>query len=331
MFTDKIPEGIRVFDAFPKVAKTYRKQRSSQGGLLSIILAICITCISIMEFFFYFQGTREQQFFVYETISEHMNINLDMTIAMPCKFLQVDVLDQTMDHVFATEVFTKQETTVEDMRHEPLPVTSTGSFDAADLRRTRRKKFNKKSKTLPDGGSACRFYGAVTVHRTQGLLHITAPGWGYGMSNIPLNALNFTHAIDELSFGDYYPSLVNALDGSYGFTDEHAFAFQYYTSIIPTTYTSTFRNVQTNQYAVTENSVRRQTGFRSDPPGIFISYDIEPLGIHIRETYPSLGNTILRILAISGGLVTVTTWVERFYAKRNHTPSPGLLDKDEDD
>jgi endoplasmic reticulum-Golgi intermediate compartment protein 2 len=81
--------------------------------------------------------------------------------------------------------------------------------------------------------------------------------------------INFTHIIDEFSFGEYYPKIDNPLDFTSAQTDESTlfswgeanetdmYRFQYFVSIVPTTYIVNDFNskiIDTFQYAVTEQS-----------------------------------------------------------------------------
>ncbi|WBW73897.1 COPII-coated vesicle component Erv41 [Schizosaccharomyces osmophilus] len=313
MLRKKLPQHLEAFDAFPKVVNEYRKPGSSRGGVFSLAVGFFVLWLFLLECYFYQKGVREQKIMVSDKVSELMDLNLDITLAMPCTHVRVDAADKTNDIVFATNMLTLEETDLSDMRHSS---TKYRPGRKSEYRWVRSGKFRQKKKPVTGAGSACRIYGKITVNRVHGQLQITTPGWGYGLSDIPFHALNFTHHIEELSFGDYYPAIVNALDGHYGFTDKEAFAFQYYLSILPTSYKSSFRSLETNQYSLTENSVPRQLGFRSSPPGIFIEYDIEPLGVQIVDKYPSIVKCFLRVLSISGGLYVLMNWLEKIYSTR---------------
>jgi hypothetical protein len=66
-----------------------------------------------------------------------------------------------------------------------------------------------------ENAKSCRFRGTFPMKKIKGLLHFTAPGYPYGSDKAtPKTSLNFTHRIDSLSFGKYYPGLENPL-GAY--------------------------------------------------------------------------------------------------------------------
>ncbi|KAL8841485.1 MAG: hypothetical protein Q9170_000868, partial [Blastenia crenularia] len=93
-------------------------------------------------------------------------------------------------------------------------------------------------------------------------------------ANPPPPAFNFSHLINELSFGPLYPSLLNPLDRTYATTPDNFYKYQYYLSVVPTIYTrapspppsspdnptalppnySNRNTIITNQYAATSQS-----------------------------------------------------------------------------
>ncbi len=137
------------------------------------------------------------------------------------------------------------------------------------------------------------------------------------------SAFNFSHIINELSFGPFYPSLHNPLDNTVATTPSHFYKFQYYLSIVPTIYTtssaplsvlstSSFSNkrqdgktVITNQYAVTSQS--RMIGERS-LPGIFFKFDIEPILLLIRDERKGLLRLLVRLVNVVSGVLVAGGW-----------------------
>lgn len=114
--------------------------------------------------------------------------------------------------------------------------------------------------------------------------------------------------MSELSFGEFYPKLVNPLDGVLADTPEHFFKYQYFLSLVPTRYHSTMslRTLSTNQYAVTEQpSSVPQTG----TPGIFFRFDIEPVSLSITDSRTPLLSFIVRIVNIIGGVMVSGGWI----------------------
>jgi hypothetical protein len=149
--------------------------------------------------------------------------------------------------------------------------------------------------------------------------------------------MNFTHIIDEFSFGEYYPKLINPLDGIVSYTSTRkcssnlffffisgnsltylqtaTMAFQYFISIVPTTYKSstTGRTIVTNQYAV--NELLQDRAGKVHPPGLFFKYDIEPLALLITDTRLPFSQFLVRLVNIVGGIIFCTSLAYRFYDK----------------
>lgn len=79
---DKLPK-IRQFDAFPKTSAVYT-QRSARGGLLTVVIALCLLIMAWSEAKDYFYGKHGYSFDVNRDIGQHMQINFDVTVAMKC-------------------------------------------------------------------------------------------------------------------------------------------------------------------------------------------------------------------------------------------------------
>ncbi|KZF23584.1 DUF1692-domain-containing protein [Xylona heveae TC161] len=108
-----------------------------------------------------------------------------------------------------------------------------------------KKKFPRTPR-LKGEPTACRIYGSIEGNKVQGDFHITARGHGYieyGTEHLDHKSFNFSHITNELSFGPYYPSLVNPLDSTLATTDSHFYKFQYYLSVVPTIYTRSLKKL----------------------------------------------------------------------------------------
>lgn len=88
-------------------------------------------------------------------------------------------------------------------------------------------------------------------------------------------------------------------------------AFQYFMSVVPTTYKSstTGRTISTNQYAVTE--LLQDMTEKLNPPGLFFKYDIEPVALTITDTRLPFSQFLVRLVNIIGGVVVCTSAVYR--------------------
>lgn len=114
--------------------------------------------------------------------------------------------------------------------------------------------------------------------------------------------------MSELSFGEFYPKLVNPLDWVLATTSENFLRYQYFLSLVPTHYHSTMslRTLSTNQYSVTEQSkIVPYTGV----PGIFFKFDIEPVSLSITDSRTPILSFAVRIVNIIGGVMVSGGWI----------------------
>jgi len=135
-----------------------------------------------------------------------------------------------------------------------------------------------------------------------------------------------------MSFGPYYPSLVNPLDNTIAVTptpQDKFYKFQYYVSIVPTIYTDdasmipyltsstseedtpfsnmfhTTHAIKTNQYAVTSQSHKVAETY---VPGIFVKFDIEPILLAVVEEWGGFWRLIVRLVNVVSGVMVAGSW-----------------------
>jgi len=323
---DRLPK-IRQFDAFPKTQSIYT-QRSSKGGLLTIIATVTLLALLWTELSSYLYGERGYSFSVDSRLQSTMQINMDMTVAMKCHYLTIDVRDAVGDrlHVSDSE-FTKDGTTFEighADRLDALPMQEVSVQKTINQARRkpvyrkkpRNKKFSRqvafqKTAHIVLDGPACRIYGSMEVKRVTGNLHITTLGHGYlSVEHTDHKLMNLSHVIHEFSFGPYFPEISQPLDSSVETTEKHFTVFQYFVSAVPTLFIDARgRKLHTHQYSVTDYT--RQIEHGKGVPGIFIKYDIEPLQMTIRQRSTSLFQFLVRLAGVLGGV-----WVCVGYAFR---------------
>lgn len=277
-------------------------------------------------------GVEHQQFSVNKSVERNMQVNLDITVAMPCEFLTIKDVDISNDQLLAEELIRMDGT---DLDLSGRTLDGNVEYDSfhSVLKRARRARY--PTRALKPHGNACRIYGSFPVNKVAGNLYISAKADVFmGTFRRPnLDQYNFTHRIDELSFGAYYPKLLNPLDGVIATTEEPQTVFQYFLSIVPTTYksSSTGRTVHTNQYAVTEH-VGRPGGALNYPAGLFFKYDIEPVSITISDRRMPFSQFLVRTVNIIGGIVVCTSWLFKLFEATfgktwRSRDSHGYLDK----
>ncbi|KAI9494790.1 endoplasmic reticulum vesicle transporter-domain-containing protein [Zychaea mexicana] len=300
---------VAQFDAFPKVDAD-NQARSEKGGLLTILLACFLALLSLSEFSEYRTLHNNYRFIVDPTIETSMQINMDLTVAMPCPVLLVHVYDASGYRIHLTE----------NLRLVPAQF----STNRADQEKTQDARYMQEVIKAATGKpydekiaaemGACRIFGSIHANKVAANLHITSLGHGYqSHTHTDHKLLNFTHRIDQFSFGKQYPDLVNPLDNSVEITEAHFEVFQYILSIVPTTYIDSSKNVLlTNQYAVTDShkAVSDHQAINI-VPGIFFKYDIEPISVQITESRQSFTHFLVRLCGIIGGSVVTVGFIYR--------------------
>ncbi|KAF6221211.1 hypothetical protein HO133_002066 [Letharia lupina] len=329
-------EGLRTFDAFPKTKPTYTR-RSSTGGYTTLLLILISTVLSFTELRRWYSGHETHLFSVEKGVSHELQINLDIVIPMLCSDLNINVQDASGDRILAGDLLTKDATnwrqwvervnTLErqgkDLAKEQEEDTHVGHVLGHGREKRRFKKTPRLGRGMP--GTSCRVYGSLEGNKVQGDFHITARGHGYMEfgQHLDHSAFNFSHIINELSFGPLYPSLLNPLDKTYATTGANFYKYQYYLSVVPTIYTRTpspktpsaispsnmlstsSDTIITNQYAVTSQS--HDVNERS-VPGIFFKFDIEPILLTIREERGGLLALCVRVVNVVSGILVGGGW-----------------------
>ncbi|KAJ1942884.1 hypothetical protein EC988_006374 [Linderina pennispora] len=262
----------------------------------------------------YLRYKEDHLFTVDDKVGQQLQVNFGVTVAMPCAFIRVDVIDEGgTNHYMRSgiEMLPVSKTEAFKRAQGHAAINSLGNMHVHDIvaeahRKQRGPKAMAEDRTLE---GACKIAGNVHVNKISGVLHITAHGHGHGGAHVPHSMLNFTHHIDELSFGPFYPSLVNPLDDTMHLATEHFAGFKYFISVVPTHYIDASGHyLPTNQYAVNEyyQGDMDHSLFDSRPPGIFFEYGIEPVSVTIRERRGSFVTFVVRICAATSGVfVTV--------------------------
>ncbi|TXT09002.1 hypothetical protein VHUM_02476 [Vanrija humicola] len=313
---------IKRFDAFPKVQSTYTS-KSQRGGLLTAVVGFIIFLLVLPSHIFS----------VDQAIERDLQLNVDITVAMPCRYLTIDLRDAVGDRLHLNNEFAKEGQFVRLAADSHRLEASTKEASVSELISSAKRRTPNQKSSLSglkalftsrdsgqrhaayrathdkvDDGPACRIYGSVEVKKVTANLHITSLGHGYVSYEHTDHALmNLSHVIHEFSFGPFFPAISQPLDLSLETTD-HAFtAFQYFLRVVPTTYISASRRrLVTSQYAVTENT--RTFDHGRGIPGIFFKYDIEPMSITVEERTTSLYQFLIRLAGVVGGVWTVAAF-----------------------
>ncbi|ODV63456.1 Erv41p [Ascoidea rubescens DSM 1968] len=341
-FNDRV-RGLRAFDAFPKLAPS-NTVRSTRGGYSTIFLMVGIFFLVWIEIGGWIDGEIDHQFFVNDQVGKNLQINMDIVVAMPCNFINTNVLDITSDRLLATDYLTYQginffipENYLVNIPGQPI---KTPEIDEI-MRESLLAEFRELNNDKNSGAPACHIFGSIPVNRVSGDFHITAKGVGYlDRSSVPIASLNFTHVISEFSFGEFYPYLTNPLDFTAKVTKEQKQSYQYYMSVVPTTYKKLGVELQTYQYSLTEQDKLFKDLRLNHIPGIFFKYDFEPISLLIQEKRISFIRFMTRLITICGGIMISFQWFYKSFdqiliflfgkkfAQRGQEKPKTLLDQD---
>lgn len=175
-----------------------------------------------------------------------------------------------------------------------------------------------------DGG--CRIFGTLHLHHSTGNFHIAphktiqekgqnALGFFsfFEFLNLAFNQFNITHTINRLSFGDQYPGYSSPLDSQSRTIEDTHGMYQYYLKIVPTKYKhANGREVESNQYAVTEHLRHLTPGSGRGLPGLYFFYEISPVSAVFEEREAGFFRFLTSVCAIIGGAYTVMGMVDSF-------------------
>lgn len=347
---------VRSFDAFPKSKPQY-VTRTSGGGKWTVAMMVVSLVLFWSELGRWWRGDENHTFAVEKSVGHSLQINLDIILRMQCKDLRVNVQDAAGDRIMAASRLQEDATHwsqwVDSKGVHKLgrdshgrAVTGAGWHDEGfgeehvhDIVSLGKKKA-KWAKTPRTWGmgtpDSCRIYGSLDLNKVQGDFHITARGHGYMEfgEHLDHSAFNFSHIVNELSFGPFYPSLVNPLDRTVNVATSHYHKFQYFMSIVPTVYTvghshAASSTIFTNQYAVTEQSHEIHERL---VPGIFFKYDIEPILLTIEESRDGVLTFLVKVINILSGVLvaghwgfTLTEWLKEVWGRRRRQQSQGML------
>ncbi|KAK4148010.1 endoplasmic reticulum vesicle transporter-domain-containing protein [Dichotomopilus funicola] len=358
---------VSAFDAFPKSKPQYVTHTSS-GGKWTVAMAIISAILFWTELGRWWRGTEQHTFAVEKGISHILPINLDVVVNMRCADLHINVQDASGDRILAASALHRDPTRwahwvdgkgVHKLGRDAQGRVITGEGYLPEQQRhdegfgeehvhdivalgRQRARWARTPKLWGAQADSCRVYGSLELNKVQGDFHITARGHGYMEAGEHLDhkSFNFSHIISELSFGPFLPSLVNPLDRTVNDAPGNFHRFQYFISVVPTTYSVGHpgergsATLVTNQYAVTEQS---HAVAENSIPGIFVKYEIEPILLNIVETRDGYLMFLIKVVnVISGVLVTghwgyrLSDWAREVLGKRRRRQTQGMLGRKEE-
>ena len=246
-------------DCFLAKTKPTYTSATARGGQWTLALIILCTLLTFTELRTWWAGNESHHFSVERGVGHELQLNLDIIIAMHCEDLHVNVQDAAMDRIMAGELLTKEPTNYgvwsnprkrayqglhkrDKQRKLEEEEDSHVSHVLGHMRSNPTRKF-ANSPRIPRSAAkdSCRIYGSLEGNKVQGDFHITARGHGYMEFGQPHHldhkTFNFSHHINELSFGPHYPNLLNPLDKTTAATEANFHKYQYFLSVVPTIFT----------------------------------------------------------------------------------------------
>ncbi|KAJ4844114.1 hypothetical protein Tsubulata_045374 [Turnera subulata] len=182
----------------------------------------------------------------------------------------------------------------------------------------KREGFVQKIKD--EEGEGCNINGSLEVNKVAGNFHFV-PGKSFHQSNLQFLGLldlqtdqyNISHRINRLAFGEYFPGVVNPLDGAQLIHNSPNGMQQYFIKVVPTIYTDIRgRTVQSNQYSVTEHFKQVEVISPNSHPGVFFVYDFSPIKVTFKEEHISFLQFLTSVCAIVGGIFTIAGIADSF-------------------
>eukprot|EP01083_Nonionella_stella_P011574 32839_1 len=177
----------------------------------------------------------------------------------------------------------------------------------------------KKDRDLLAKGEGCNVNGYFEVQKVAGNFHFV-PGRTVGTNSFHIHdtktsdnfTFDTTHLIRSLSFGETIPGVKSPLDGFQRSMSDGSGIFQYYTKVVPTTYTKMGGStIESNQFSVTEHEASVQDAPGRNIAGVFFYYDLSPIKVDFTEYRTSFTHYLTQLCAIIGGVFTVLGMIDR--------------------
>mmetsp|Transcript_96201 Transcript_96201/g.170802 ORF Transcript_96201/g.170802 Transcript_96201/m.170802 type:complete len:390 (+) Transcript_96201:46-1215(+) len=188
-------------------------------------------------------------------------------------------------------------------------------------------------------GEGCRLQARLLVRKVPAILHLgVARTFKSELAKLKEEeegaaTMDFSHKIDDLSFGPAFPGLVHVLNGRQKSTHEHPTSehYQYDVHVIPTRYQEDGADeVPSHQYSVTEYVKAidaRFVGHDVAATGLWMTYDFTPFEVRVNRTRKSLWHFLTECCAILGGIFAFSGMLDNFAHQMSKTERGTALGK----
>ncbi|KAK4306375.1 hypothetical protein Pmani_021794 [Petrolisthes manimaculis] len=326
---------VKNLDAFPKTAEECT-ETTTTGGTFSVLSLSIVMWLLVMEVMYYMETTFTFSFTPDTDFTQKLKINVDITVAMPCRFVGADVLDLTGQQVMTFGSLEMEDTwwvLDPDQRVHFEGVQRVNSYLREQFHSIHEILWRSgytnifgdmpRRRIIPEKETdSCRIYGSLDFNKVAGNFHITAGksiplprGHAHLAFLMDQSDYNFTHRINKLSFGDPAPGIVHPLEGDEAITTKNLMSYQYFLSVVPT-YVNTYSHRGSSfQYSVAEQE--REIAHDKDShgnPGIYFKYDVSALKVEVREHHEPFLAFITRLCGIVGGVIACSGLISTFIA-----------------
>eukprot|EP01147_Barroeca_monosierra_P011206 gene11207-3262_t len=320
---EKLQEQVKSFDVFNKVEPdTGITQQTTSGAIgrtcmaaVTFLTYFIVIILVVSEISEYKTLKIKYDYSVDTDLKRDMNLTLDITVAMDCKYIGADYInlsggstDGAKHLTFDAAHFELSPNQLEWVENWTKTKELEGSRGLDSLSRflhgSTRGPMPTAAPEIDAVPKACRIHGVIPIAKVAGNFHITAgksvhhiQGHTHFTSLVPTEG-----KIDRFSFSEESVGAMS-LDGDLKKTENVRQMYQYFLEVVPST-TQRLRQenpFRSNQYSVTEQHRILQAMDRRIP-GIYFKFDIEALGVH----HPPLLPLIVRLIGIVGGIVAAS-------------------------
>ncbi|XP_017875728.1 endoplasmic reticulum-Golgi intermediate compartment protein 2 [Ceratina calcarata] len=322
---------VKELDGFPKLPEPY-VDKTAVGGTFSIFTICTIAYLIIAETNYYLDSRLQFKFEPDTDIDEKLQINVDITVAMPCGRIGADVLDSTNQNMIGHDSLEQEDTwweLTQEQRSHFEALKHMNSYLREEYHAIHELLWKSNQVTLYSEmpkrmhqpsypPNACRIHGSINVNKVAGNFHITAgKSLPISSGHIHISAFmthrdyNFTHRINKFSFGGPSPGIVHPLEGDEKIADNHMLLYQYFVEVVPTDIQTLLSTSKTYQYSVKDHQrpIDHQKGSHGSP-GIFFKYDMSALKIKVTQQRDTVCQFLVKLCATVGGIFVTSGLVK---------------------
>ncbi|XP_022170355.1 endoplasmic reticulum-Golgi intermediate compartment protein 2 [Myzus persicae] len=317
---------VKELDSFPKVQEEIYEPSTYSNVILTVLISIFGLWLLISEVQYVLQEHYIYRFVPDTDYESKLPINIDITVASTCDSIGADIVDTTGQNMMLFGELKTDDTWWEMTKEQKQHFEKMREFNAYlreeyhsmkdilwmfDNYNTLKNKISvrtEKPNTLPD---ACRIHGSLILNKVIGNFHITpgksliVPGGHVHLTGpfFGSGATNFSHRINQFSFGVPTKGIMYPLEGELYETNENAVSYKYFIDVVATDVKSHSNEIKTYQYSAKD--IQRKIDHNSGShgmPGIYFQYDINALKFIITENRITMFHLIIEIASTIGGL-----------------------------